>query len=60
MVQRMTGFGKISDFLTETVGGFVTANKRKLQHGKSAALVAYAMTATFMSDVPASNSETRT
>lgn len=32
--QRKTGFGKIPDFLTETVGGFTTGNKRKLERGK--------------------------
>lgn len=31
--QRKTGFGKIPDFLTETVGGFVTGNQRKLARG---------------------------
>lgn len=32
--QRKIGFGKIPDFLTETVGGFVTGNQRKLDRGK--------------------------
>lgn len=43
--QRKAGFGKIPDFLTETVGGFVTGNKRKLERGKPAGLAASAMTA---------------
>lgn len=43
--QRKTGFGKIPDFLTETVGGFVTGNKRKLERGTPAGLAASAMTA---------------
>lgn len=32
--QQKTGIGKIPDFLTETVGGFVTGNQRKLERGK--------------------------
>jgi len=43
--QRKVGFGTIPDFLTETVGGFVTGNKRKLERGKPAGLAASAMTA---------------
>jgi hypothetical protein len=43
--QRQVGFGKIPDFLTETVGGFVTGNKRKLERGKPQGLAASAMTA---------------
>lgn len=31
--QRKIGFGKIPDFLTETVGGLVTGNFRKIQRG---------------------------
>jgi hypothetical protein len=43
--QRKAGFGKIPDFLTETVGGFVTGNKRKLERGKPRGLAASEMTA---------------
>ena len=43
--QRQTGFGKIPDFLTETVGGFVTGNKRKLERAKPHGLAAADMTA---------------
>lgn len=43
--QRKTGFGKIPDFLTETVGGFVTGNRRKLERGKPSGIAASAMTA---------------
>jgi len=43
--QRKTGFGKIPDFLTETVGGFVTGNQRKLQPGTPRGLAAAEMTA---------------
>jgi hypothetical protein len=32
--QRKTGFGKIPDFLTETVGGLVTGNQRKIERGQ--------------------------
>jgi hypothetical protein len=32
--QRKTGFGKIPEFLTETVGGLTTGNKRKIERGK--------------------------
>ena len=42
--QRKVGFGKIPDFLTETVGGFVTGNKRKLERGKPHGLAGSAMT----------------
>jgi len=42
--QRKTGFGKIPDFLTETVGGFVTGNRRKLERGTPRGLAAKAMT----------------
>ncbi len=42
--QRKTGFGKIPDFLTETVGGFVTGNRRKLERGTPQGLAAAAMT----------------
>jgi hypothetical protein len=43
--QRKVGFGKIPDFLTETVGGFVTGNGRKLERGEPRGLAASAMTA---------------
>jgi hypothetical protein len=42
--QRKVGFGKIPDFLTETVGGFVTGNQRKLERGKPSGLAAADMT----------------
>lgn len=43
--QRKTGFGKIPDFLTETVGGFGAGNRRKLERGTPHGLAASAMTA---------------
>jgi Protein of unknown function (DUF3500) len=43
--QRKVGFGKIPDFLKETVGGFVTGNKRKLERGTPRGLAAAEMTA---------------
>jgi hypothetical protein len=43
--QRKAGFGKIPDFLTETVGGFVTGNRRKLERGEPRGLAASDMTA---------------
>jgi hypothetical protein len=43
--QRKTGFGKIPDFLTETVGGFVTGNRRKLERDRPAGIPAAALTA---------------
>jgi hypothetical protein len=42
--QRKVGFGKLPDFLTETVGGFVTGNQRKLERGKPRGLAASEMT----------------
>src|SRR5262245_10539970 len=42
--QRKSGFGKIPDFLTETVGGFVTGNKRKLERGKPGGIAVSALT----------------
>jgi hypothetical protein len=42
--QRKVGFGKIPDFLTETVGGFITGNKRKIERGKPRGLAASEMT----------------
>jgi hypothetical protein len=32
--QRKLGFGKIPDFKTETVGGFITGNERRLKRGQ--------------------------
>src|SRR5262249_55270142 len=32
--QRKIGFGKIPDFKTETVGGLITGNQRKIERGK--------------------------
>ncbi len=42
--QRKTGFGKIPDFLTETVGGLITGNQRKIERGKPTGLAVAAMT----------------
>ena len=43
--QRETGFGEIPDFLTETVGGLITANKRRIERRKPRGLPASEMTA---------------
>lgn len=43
--QQQVGFGKIPNFLKETVGGFVTGNNRKLEPRKPRGLPASAMTA---------------
>ncbi len=43
--QRKIGFGKIPDFKTETVGGFITGNQRKIERGKPRGLAVSAMTA---------------
>ena len=42
--QRKAGFGEIPDFLTETVGGLTTGNKRKIERGKPRGVPASAMT----------------
>jgi hypothetical protein len=42
--QRRTGFGTIPDFLTETVGGLTTGNRRKIERGKPRGVAAAAMT----------------
>lgn len=42
--QRKTGFGEIPDFLTETVGGLTTGNKRKIQRGTARGVPASKMT----------------
>lgn len=42
--QRESGFGEIPDFLTETVGGLITGNKRHLERGKPKGLPASQMT----------------
>jgi hypothetical protein len=42
--QRKVGFGKIPDFLTETVGGFITGNQRKIERGKPRGLAGSEMT----------------
>jgi hypothetical protein len=42
--QRRVGFGKIPDFRTETVGGFITGNQRKIERGQPRGLAASAMT----------------
>jgi hypothetical protein len=41
--QRKTGFGKIPDFLTETVGGLISGNQRKIERGKPHGLAVSAM-----------------
>lgn len=41
--QRNIGFGKIPDFLTETVGGLITGNERKIERGKPRGLAVSAM-----------------
>lgn len=42
--QRETGFGEIPEFLTETVGGLTTGNRRKLERGEPQGLAAAEMT----------------
>jgi hypothetical protein len=42
--QRKTGFGKIPDFLTETVGGLITGNKRRIERDKPRGVPAATMT----------------
>ena len=42
--QRNIGFGEIPDFLTETVGGLTTGNKRKIVRGKPRGVAMAAMT----------------
>ena len=42
--QRKIGIGEIPEFLTETVGGLTTANKRKIERGKPRGVAASAMT----------------
>ncbi|MFT5465611.1 MAG: hypothetical protein ACI8UO_000706 [Verrucomicrobiales bacterium] len=42
--QRETGIGEIPEFLTETVGGLTTGNRRKLERGKPNGLAASEMT----------------
>jgi hypothetical protein len=42
--QREHGFGEIPDFLTETVGGLITGNQRKIERGKPRGVPASAMT----------------
>lgn len=42
--QRETGLGEIPDFLTETVGGLITGNKRRIERGKPRGLPAADMT----------------
>lgn len=42
--QRKTGFGKIPDFLTETVGGLTTGNQRRIERGKPHGVAVSAMT----------------
>jgi len=43
--QQATGFGSIPDFKTETVGGLVTGNKRRIERWKPAGLSAAKMSA---------------
>jgi len=42
--QKLIGFGKIPDFLTETVGGLITGNYRKIERGTPRGLAAAKMT----------------
>jgi len=42
--QRKIGFGKIPDFKTETVGGLITGNQRKIERGKARGVAVSAMT----------------
>lgn len=42
--QQKVGFGEIPDFLTETVGGLTSGNKRKIEQGKPRGVPASAMT----------------
>jgi hypothetical protein len=42
--QRKVGFGKIPDFLTETVGGLITGNQRKIERGQPRGLAMSALT----------------
>ncbi len=42
--QQVTGFGTVPDFKTETVGGLITGNKRRIERGKPAGLAAAGMT----------------
>ena len=42
--QRKVGFGEIPDFLTETVGGLTTGNRRKIERGNLSGVAASAMT----------------
>lgn len=42
--QRKVGFGEIPDFLTETVGGLTTGNKRRITRGEPNGLAAANMT----------------
>jgi hypothetical protein len=42
--QRKTGFGKIPDFLTETVGGLISGNQRKIERGKPRGVAVSALT----------------
>lgn len=44
--QQKVGFGKIPDFLTETVGGLITGNQRKIERGKPNGIALEAMTET--------------
>jgi hypothetical protein len=41
--QRKVGFGKIPDFKTETVGGLITGNQRRIERGKPRGLAVAAM-----------------
>lgn len=42
--QREKGFGTIPDFLTETVGGLITGNRRRIERGQPRGLAAADMT----------------
>lgn len=42
--QRKLGFGKIPDFKTETVGGLITGNQRKIERGRPRGVAVSGMT----------------
>ena len=42
--QGKSGYGEIPDFLTETVGGLITGNQRKLERGKPRGIAAAQLT----------------
>ena len=42
--QRQVGFGKIPDFKTQTVGGLITGNQRRIERGRPRGMAMSAMT----------------